>query len=328
MKKLLLLSFVLCSMAIYADDADDHTSPIGESVDPLYYGEADEPNFVIRWQYQQFCDHVYDPRVDIWRWPTNREKGVTFDPRDVKPGDVIFVRMIPKFFKVMHPQITCPYIILTAGEELDQMDESYQKFLDEEKVIAWFGVHPDETAMNHPKFHPLPLGIIQQPSHYSKREKVNIFFKKLRTESEKKYLLYLNFADNGKPERTKLRKKFLGKPFVKRGERVEFKEYARQTASAYFVLSPKGLGPDCYRNWEALLCGSIPIIKSCPFNSLFDGLPVLIVEDWDILSEEYLREKYKEITSRKYDIKRLYTKYWTDQIRAIQREFLATWTGA
>src|SRR5689334_9856964 len=77
--------------------------------DPLYYGSCDEPNFVIRWQYQHFCDHVYDPRTDIWRWPTDEKRGVTFDPQDVQPGDTIFVRMFPEFFRDMHPKIQHPY---------------------------------------------------------------------------------------------------------------------------------------------------------------------------------------------------------------------------
>ena len=276
MKKLFLLTFITLIVPLHAEE-----TPILEDklIDPLYYGEADEPNFVIRWQYQKFCDHVYDPRVDVWRWPTNRENGVTFDPKNVKPGDVIFVRMIPKFFKVMHPQITCPYIILTAGEELDQMRDEYLEFLDKDNVIAWFGIHPNEKAIAHPKFHPIPLGILQQPHHYSKRERWDDYFKELRTERKKEYLLYLNFADNGKPERTRLRKKFLGQPYVKRGARVEFKEYLEQTASSCFVLSPAGLGPDCYRNWEALLCGSIPVMKTGPCDKLFEGLPVLIIDN-------------------------------------------------
>jgi len=323
MKKLALLALLTSIGSLRAQDALEPITPLE---DPLYYGEMRESNFIIRWQYQDFCDHVYDPRVDVWRWPSNREKGVTFNPEDVKPGDVIFVRMIPKFFKTMHPKITCPYIILTAGEELEQMRESYEEFLDEEKVIAWFGIHPNYMAIAHPKFHPIPLGILQHPSHYFKRDRLHDFFTRLRAENKKDYLLYVNFADNGKPERTKLRKKFVGQPYVKKGSRVEFKEYISQTASACFVLSPAGLGPDCYRNWEALLCGSIPIMKTGPCDKLFEGLPVLIVDDWNILSEEYLREKYKEITAKKYDIAPLYTTYWTNKIKNVQQAFLKTWT--
>jgi len=79
-----------------------------------------------------------------------------------------------------------PYIILTAGECLDKMEDEYKKYLDNEKVIAWFGVHPNVMAMNHPKFYPMPLGILQHPDHFTQKKRVNKYFKRLRTETKKK----------------------------------------------------------------------------------------------------------------------------------------------
>jgi hypothetical protein len=51
-----------------------------------------------------------------------------------------------------------------------------------------------------------------------------------------------------------------------------------------FVLSPFGNGMDCHRTWEALLCGCIPIVRSSVFDELFEGLPVLIVNNWSDIS--------------------------------------------
>ncbi len=319
-ERIALLLLVITSR--YADQAVPTVSKPALAVDPLYYGETDEPNFVIRWQYQDFCDHVYDPRKDIWRWPTDEEHGVTFDPRDVRSGDTIFVRKIPQFFEEMHPKIKHPYIIVTAGECLDKMKEWYKKFLDKKKVIAWFGIHPDEMAMNHPKFYPIPIGVHQKPSNYRKRGKLDSYFKRLRTTTEKKYWLYLNFADVGKPERQMLRKRFLKEPYAKRGKRQEFRDYLWQTAESYFVLSPMGLGPDCYRTWEAMLCGSIPVVRRSHLDPMYEGLPVLIVDDWKQITEEYLKEAYTSITSKKYDISRLYVDFWFNKIQEVQNEFL------
>ncbi len=292
-------------------------------VDPLYYGEADEPNFVIRWQYQAFCDHVYDPRVDIWRWPTDEDNGVTFNPDDVRPGDTIFVRMMPKFFKEMHPKIKHPYILVSAGECLDKMEDEYKDYLDEKNLIAWFGIHPNEMAMNHPKFYPIPIGVHQKPSNYRKRGRLNNYFKRLRTETKKEHILYINIAaQDTKPERQMLLKRFSKEPYVKHGKLQEFGDYLKETARSYFVLSPKGLGPDCYRTWEAFICGSIPVVKRSYLDPLYEGLPVLIVDDWEDINEEFLKEAYKRITSKKYDIKRLYLPYWAGKIRAVKQAFL------
>ena len=94
-------------------------------------------------------------------------------------------------------------------------------------------------------------------------------------------------------------------------------------AQSKFVLSPAGYGPDCYRTWEALLVGSIPIVKKSQLDPLFEGLPVLIVDSWSDITEEFLHKKYEEITARQYDIKRLYTEYWFAKIKAVKEEFLA-----
>ena len=289
--------------------------------DVLFYNRSETPNFVIRWQYQNFCDHVYDPRVDIWRWPTNQEKGVTFDTRNVKAGDTIFVRDIPQFFEKKHPHIEYPYIIVTAGECLDKMRKRYIEYLDDDMVVAWYGIHANQMAMEHSKFRPLPIGVLQRPEHYEKREKYHTFFSKLRSSTKKKWLIYMNFADFQKPERKKLKKYMQEQPFCKRAGKVDFKDYLTHTAQSVFTLSPTGLGPDCYRTWEAMLCGSIPIVRTCQLDPLYDGLPVLIIKKWTDLTQEFLEEKYKEITAKKYDITRLYSEYWTNTIRKEQQAY-------
>jgi hypothetical protein len=61
-------------------------------------------------------------------------------------------------------------------------------------------------------------------------------------------------------------------------------QYARHA----FVLSPHGYGLDCYRTWEALFMGCIPIVKTSPLDLLYRDLPVAIVEDWRDIGEERL----------------------------------------
>lgn len=85
-----------------------------------------------------------------------------------------------------------------------------------------------------------------------------------------------------------------------------------------FILSPFGTGIDCHRTWEAIMLGCIPIVKSSGIDELFDDLPVVIVQDWDELTEDYLNEKYDEITINKkeqeYNYNKLYFNYWKDKI--------------
>lgn len=116
---------------------------------------------------------------------------------------------------------------------------------------------------------------------------------------------------------------FVDKPYCLWPERrLPFVDYMKQMAQCKFTLSPRGYGPDTYRTWEALLAGSIPIVKSSPLDTLYADLPVLIIDDWTVLTQEYLEQKYGEITSKKWSIEKLFVDYWIAQIRMIQDDFL------
>jgi hypothetical protein len=96
-----------------------------------------------------------------------------------------------------------------------------------------------------------------------------------------------------------------------------------------FVLSPRGNGLDCYRTWEALLIGTIPICLRSTLDPLYDGLPVLLVASWDDVTQELLLKKYKEFTNNKdmYNHERMFAQYWIDTIKDVQQNFLKSYAG-
>ena len=82
-----------------------------------------------------------------------------------------------------------------------------------------------------------------------------------------------------------------------------------------FVLSPHGNGLDCHRTWEALILGCIPIVKKSPIDVLYEGLPVLIVDEWSEINEDLLKatvEKWKQIPISYY---KLTLSYWINKIK-------------
>ena len=68
-------------------------------------------------------------------------------------------------------------------------------------------------------------------------------------------------------------------------ERNSADDYVRELLRSKFVLSPSGMGWDCYRHWEALVYGAIPIIehynRSDGWYRVFEGLPVVWVSTFD-----------------------------------------------
>ncbi len=91
-----------------------------------------------------------------------------------------------------------------------------------------------------------------------------------------------------------------------------------------FVLSPFGNGMDCHRTWEALLCGCIPIVRASVFSELFDELPVLIVDKWEDVTLQLLKQTVYEFKLKHqqnaFQYERLhlsyYTKWWNPNATA------------
>ncbi|MBA2306882.1 hypothetical protein H0W26_01975 [Candidatus Dependentiae bacterium] len=309
----------------------------------LFYGEVSS-SFIIRWAFQHFCDHVFDPRTGEHEKPTTRNPGgVTFDPLAVKLGDSIFVRKIDLFMETMHDKIQVPYLMVTHGDFLDVSDEKHISYLDDEKIIAWFSIHPPKRW--HPKYFPIPLGVFQEKEFFAEKQKYNDFFKELRNKP-KTILLTGIFDAAQKDERASVDKVFRGKSFCfSLANDVPFKEYMDKLASSVFVLSPRGIGPDCYTTWEALLVGTIPIVKRGKYgvkedarehvrshlynpviraqlDRLYENLPILVIDEWNEVTEEFLEQKYKEISSRHYSIEPLYIEYWRTLITTVKEEYI------
>lgn len=82
------------------------------------------------------------------------------------------------------------------------------------------------------------------------------------------------------------------------------------TTKYAFVLSPYGQGMDCHRTWEALILGSIPILKSKEFDKMFEGLPVLFVNDWKDVTQKLLDDTINKFKNMTFNYDKLTLDYW------------------
>lgn len=324
----------------------------------VVWQSAQGDSFIIRWAFQDYCDHVFDPCDNPVAWPTVPHGGVTFNPREVKAGDTIFVRDIDYFFETIGRSITEPFIIVTHGEFRDTAQERQLGYLDDERVIAWFSIHP--THQGHKKYFPIPLGIMQAKKNYEEKESFGLFLHAMRKKPKTK-LLYLNFDPTLNKERQQLHKRFKREPYcLNREKAIPFDDYMSEMADCKFALSPRGWGPDCYRTWEALYVGTIPIvlskqsgqivtvktqlrhdakpkqkepalsketlIKPSQLDSLYERLPILVLDSWDELTEELLEQKHREITTQTYDMSKLSLEYWFEKIEQVRQDFYKSYS--
>jgi hypothetical protein len=85
-----------------------------------------------------------------------------------------------------------------------------------------------------------------------------------------------------------------------------------------FSISPHGNGLDCHRTWEDLVLGCIVIVKTSALDSLYEGLPVVIVKDWDEITESNMAKwlnQYKDAFTNPTYREKLTNGYWINKIK-------------
>lgn len=263
--------------------------------------EADERGssfpFISGDTFRFYCDYAFD---DISR---------DLDPEKVKNKNTVFVKTdyLGDFFTRIHPKISSQYILVTHNSDLSISNE-FQQYLEDDKIIAWFGQNVSDSRSS--KIHPIPIGIANRQYVHGD---IKIFKEmcEIAPVQEKTILLYMNFSINtNTPERTYAYHYFLNESFVTVDSNKDFKSYLMDLACSKFVLNPPGNGFDNHRTWECLLMRAIPVQKASPIDKIFEGLPIIIVNDWSEINEEFLNEKYEEINNAKFNMEKLYASYW------------------
>lgn len=64
--------------------------------------------------------------------------------------------------------------------------------------------------------------------------------------------------------------------------------------------------------------------KHSKLDDLYVGLPVLIVDRWEDVTEQFLTNKYNEIRVKQYDIAPLYVDYWRNKIYKVRDDYQAS----
>ncbi|CAF0838104.1 unnamed protein product [Adineta steineri] len=250
---------------------------------------------------------------------------------------IIFVHTeeLRRFFRLIHNKISVNYILITGDSDVScpiNLIGTHSRLLDEifagkTHILHWFALNCDlgtnEQWKKSKIFSCLPQGIDQWWSHryymqLAQGRDDSIHNKFLKTDD---YWILTSFnIDHGPNYRKSLwnlscngRLKNISKCFYQLNS-VDTWRFHMHVARSKFVFSPPGYGIDCYRTWEALYLGSIPIIINSPINSIFEKLPVLIVNNYEEINLQLLKSTYENMTRQSYDYTRLYKGYWQRQI--------------
>jgi hypothetical protein len=131
-------------------------------------------------------------------------------------------------------------------------------------------------------------------------------------------LVYMNISVHTHKERDFVYNLFKDKPWVKT-ENCVYETNARRRfleniRNSRFVMCPRGNGVDTHRLWETLYLGSIPIvIRHMTFDEFHD-LPILWIDDWNEINEDFLLREYDRIANQLWNLEKLKFGYWKRRI--------------
>jgi hypothetical protein len=219
-------------------------------------------------------------------------------------------------FDTMHTQMKVPYVLVT-GHSDKPCPGDYAKYLDDPMLLRWYGNNPTQA---HPNFTPIPIGL---NGFYHSHAILSIRSRGLHTKP-KTHLAVANFFLASHEERRRvwsmlcdgLRTDWLsclekGGAWYPAGAALT--EQVEALLPYKFWISPRGNGLDCHRTWEALYMGSIPVVRSSFMDSLYEGLPVLIVNEWTEVTKATLDVAYDQLAPNgvlMIDESKLHKAYW------------------
>ena len=213
-------------------------------------------------------------------------------------------------------------------------DEELFDYVNHVNTLAVFTTQ--HHFLDHPKVHSLPLGI----KSVNNRKFLKFLHKPKHTSSKKTEWLMIN--DSGWKHRKDITdtvaNNFATATGIKTStgdlipsllentyQRGKYGWYLKQLRLHRFILSPSGMGWDCYRIWEALHLNTIPIIErygrpNDGWRRTLEGLPVVWVDDFREVTPELLEHEYWKIVDKARKGMYLYEKlsitWWVDFIKS------------
>lgn len=273
---------------------------------------------------------------------------IAFDPNDfadVRDGDLVWVRVksLPAFLEQVLPYIQARFALVTGDEDwsIPSAFNGAGDVLANEKVVCWFAQNYDGSDTSG-KIVPIPIGLDfhtianrrkwrhWQATPCQQEAELEKLRSTMPANAARLVCTHADFHFNrGKDRlspdsREAVHTRLSGNSCVEfQSRKLPRSDLWREKTRYAFGISPHGHGLDCHRTWETLVLGSIPIVKRSSLDPLYEGLPVVIVDDWREITAPALRRWHEQHRLRFDSIdvqERLTNRYWIVRMRRILRE--------
>lgn len=245
-------------------------------------------DFITGNKFKKNCHYYYD----------NNGLVKVSEPNDEVLRIFVKIDYVHSFFKQKQ---TRNYILYTHNGDYS-VDDSYLRYMDDPFLLKWYG---QNIMTKHPKLFSIPIGIANENwSHGNEK----IFNEIIKENLPKNRLIYVNFDTTTNLHERNYCLEQIMKKGLKMSERIDFKEYLKELAQSYFVVSPNGNGVDCHKTWESLYVRTIPIVTKSINIDFYRQYPIIIIDDWsnfdlNLFTIDYYNKKWSEFNYNKLSFK-------------------------
>jgi hypothetical protein len=252
----------------------------------------------------------------------------------LKPGDTLYVEFtkIPHFVQHTLPRITANFVLISGQNHLipqkpkpltyvwDQ--DTFDAIINSPRITHWFLMNMNIYAQDpdHPKLHPFPYGLGSSSEKYTKdtakvgMNPMQAFKEELSIHGiEKNNSIFAGyFSMRTNKEKRKL---------VPQGNKMPPSQHFRRMHESFYVVSPNGDRPDCYRHYEAIGLGSKPITQMSPkYYRHFGEHVVYNQTTWDLDELETQLSKSPQVNRRL-----VFEEYWMEYVERVVGRPLQWW---
>lgn len=234
-------------------------------------------NFISGYTYYKICKWSVCPR-----YPQN------FNINNLEENDRVFLNLdyAEHFYNyIINNKPIVKFQLLTQNSDRDFDDSIFSKF-------KYFcnKIYSINTLIQDSNVIKIPIGFNDQSTITLDTIDIkSLFF------FEKSNLVYLNFKNAHHPSRplcTNYFKDFTWVTYNPDSNFLPIFDFYNQLKSFKYCICPRGTGLDTHRIYECLLFGVLPIVQKSELDDLYIKLPIILVDEWSEITEQFLNDKY------------------------------------
>lgn len=267
-------------------------------------------NWIQGEKFKGVADFIYAPKDKL---PGDYDNLVnTFDTALLGDIQIVYTHSmyVQQLFDVIG-SLTQRFVVVTHNSDMN-IDN---RFSCPPNVIKWFS---QNINVIHEKIESIPIGLENDMwfPQVNKKEKMLAY---MESPKLKRKLVYMNHNVGTNPAKRSKPYDVLEKErwvTTVRGENGRgFDDYIQNIYYHPFVVCPEGNGIDTHRIWEVLYMNSIPITEANINTGFYKELPILRVNKWEDVTEDFLYMWWRDVYSKtKWNMNLLYFGYWKDKI--------------